>query len=54
MVQQATAGVPKGDGKAARVIAPPAVVSYNRPDTGRVARLERGQTWIGWVCEENG
>lgn len=33
-VQQANAGAPKGDGKAAQVIAPPAVVSYNRPDTG--------------------
>lgn len=55
MAQEANAGVSKGDGKTARIDR-----SSKRSCriTGRirvlVARLERGLTWAGWVCEENG
>ena len=55
MVQEANAGAPKGDGKSARG---GHSSKWSCRITGRirvlVARLERGPTWTGWVCEENG
>jgi hypothetical protein len=54
MVQQANAGASKGDGKTAGW----SLLRRSCRITGRiralVARLERGLTWTGWVCEENG